>query len=75
MSMIVQQLRKRGNSYTLTVPKDEVERRGWVEGQRLGFTPIEIEIEYRTKMRPEVREAFDATWGEDEASMRYLADR
>jgi hypothetical protein len=34
-----------------------------------------VEIEYRTKMRPHIREAFDATWDEDEAAMRYLADR
>ena len=73
--MIVQQLRKRGNSYMLTVPKEVVERRGWQEGQYPGFDPIEVEIEYRTKMRPHIREAFDATWDEDEAAMRYLADR
>lgn len=74
--MIVQQLRKRGNSYSLTVPKDVVERRGWKEGQRLGFDPVEVEVEIRTKMRPEIRAAFDATWSEsEEAAMRYLRDR
>jgi antitoxin component of MazEF toxin-antitoxin module len=73
--MIVQQLRKHGNSYALTVPKEEVDRRGWQEGQHLGFDPVEVEIEIRTKMRPQVQEAFDATWDEDEAAMRYLADR
>ena len=73
--MIVQTLRKHGNSFVLTVPKDEVDRRGWQEGQRLGFDPVEVEVEYRTKMRPQIREAFDATWDEDEAAMRYLADR
>lgn len=73
--MIVQQLRKRGNSYTLTVPKEIVDSRGWQEGQYLGFDPIEVEIEYRMKMRPQIREAFDATWDEDEAALRYLADR
>jgi hypothetical protein len=71
--MIVQQLRKRGSSYTLTVPKEEVERRGWQVGQYLGFEPVEMEL--RPKMRPEVREALDATWAEDEESMRYLATR
>ena len=33
--MIAQQLRKVGNSYVVTIPKDEVERRGWQEGQLL----------------------------------------
>lgn len=72
--MIVQQLRKRGNSYSLTVPKDVVERRGWKEGQRLGFDPVEVEVEIRTKMRPEVQAIVDATWDENEAAMRYLRD-
>ena len=27
--MITQQLRKVGNSFVVTVPKEEVERRGW----------------------------------------------
>lgn len=72
--MIVQRLRKRGNSYSLTVPKELVERRGWVEGQRLGFMPVEVDI--RPRMRPEVKEAFDATWTEEtEAALRYLKDR
>lgn len=71
--MIVQQLRKRGNSYMLTVPKDEVDRRGWKPGQYLGFEPVEMEI--RPKMRQGVQDAFDATWDEDECAMRYLAER
>ena len=38
--------------------------------------PIEVEVEIRTKMRPEIRAAFDATWNEsEEAAMRYLRDR
>jgi antitoxin component of MazEF toxin-antitoxin module len=71
--MIVQQLRKRGNSYTLTVPKEEVERRGWQVGQYLGFEPVEIEL--RPKMRRQIAKAFDATWDDDEPAMRYLAGR
>ena len=35
--MITQQLRKVGNSYVVTVPKEEVERRGWHEGQLLAL--------------------------------------
>jgi hypothetical protein len=72
--MIVQRLRKRGNSYSLTVPKEEVERRGWVEGQWLGFMPVEVDIHPR--MRPEVQEAFDRTWDDEtESALRYLKDR
>ena len=35
--VITQQLRKVGNSYVVTVPKEEVERRGWHEGQLLAL--------------------------------------
>jgi antitoxin component of MazEF toxin-antitoxin module len=71
--MIVQQLRKAGNSYVVTIPKDEVERHGWTEGQHLA---IELtEVEQRPKLRPEIKEIIDQIWDANEAAMRYLADR
>ena len=71
--MIQQKLRKVGNSYVVTIPKDEVERRGLAEGQLLA---IEIQpMETRPVMRPEVREAFERSWKKSEAAYRYLADR
>ena len=42
--MITQQLRKVGNSYVVTVPKDEVERRGWQEGQLLALQLTALEV-------------------------------
>ncbi len=71
--MIQQKLRKVGNSYVVTIPKDEVERRGLREGQLLA---IEIQpLEMRPVMRPEVREAFERSWKKSEKAYRYLADR
>jgi antitoxin component of MazEF toxin-antitoxin module len=71
--MIQQQLRKVGNSLVVTIPKDEVERLGLREGQLLGIeiTPLEV----RPLLRPDLREALDATWEQDEPAYRYLADR
>lgn len=71
--MIQQQLRKVGNSYVVTVPREEVERLGLREGQLLGveITPLEV----RPVLRPELREAFEASWERNEAGYRYLADR
>jgi antitoxin component of MazEF toxin-antitoxin module len=71
--MIVQQLRKTGNSYVVTIPKDEVERRGWQEGQQLA---VELtEIEQRPVLRPELREILEKNWERNEPALRYLADR
>jgi antitoxin component of MazEF toxin-antitoxin module len=71
--MIRQQLRKVGNSFVVTIPKEEVERQGLHEGQLLGIevTPLEV----RPVLRPELREALEASWERNEAGYRYLADR
>ncbi|MGH2559815.1 MAG: hypothetical protein ACRDJH_12180 [Thermomicrobiales bacterium] len=68
--MIQQVLRRAGNSYVVTIPKDEVERRGLQEGQLLGIeiTPLEI----RPVLRAELRRAFDASWQRNEAAYRFL---
>lgn len=71
--MIVQQLRKVGNSYVVTIPKEEVERRGWSEGQQLAVELTEVET--RPVLRPEIAEIIEAIWERNEAAMRYLADR
>ena len=71
--MIVQQLRRAGNSYVVTVPKEEVERRGWQDGQLLAVELTEMEL--RPALRPEVREILDERWDRNEAALRYLADR
>jgi antitoxin component of MazEF toxin-antitoxin module len=71
--VIQQQLRRVGNSLVVTIPKDEIERNGWKEGDlvALQLTPLEI----RPVMRPEVRKAFEESWKRNEAGYRYLADR
>ena len=71
--LIAQQLRKVGNSYVVTVPKEEVERRGWQEGQLLALqlTPLEV----RPVLRPELRKIVDELLDEHEDALRYLAGR
>ncbi|MHB8628059.1 MAG: AbrB/MazE/SpoVT family DNA-binding domain-containing protein [Aggregatilineales bacterium] len=70
--MITQKLRKVGNSYVVTIPKEEVERRQLTEGQLL---IIEIQpAEVRPVMSPEVLEAFERSWEKHEDAYRYLAD-
>jgi len=71
--MFIQQLRKSGNSYVVTIPKDEVDRRDWKEGQLLGVELTEMET--RPLLRPELQERFDELWDQMEPALRYLADR
>ena len=71
--MIAQQLRKVGNSYVLTVPKEEVERRGWQEGQLLAMQLTELEL--RPVLGDDFRDAIDERWERNEEALRYLAGR
>lgn len=70
-TMIQQQLRKAGNSYVITIPKEEVERRGWSVGDRFAvqLTPLEE----RPVLSDDIRDALEASWDRNEAAYRYLA--
>ena len=71
--MIVQQLRKSGNSYVVTVPKEEVERHGWKEGQHLAVELTEVEL--RPTLPADLQAILDKNWEKMEPGLRYLADR
>jgi putative addiction module antidote len=71
--MIAQQLRKVGNSYVVTIPKDEVERRGWQEGQLLALQLTELQV--RPILRTELQEIVDELLDEHQDALRYLAER
>lgn len=71
--MIFQKLRKSGNSYIVTIPRDEIDRLGLAEGQMLA---IEVRpAELRPVLSHELREAFEESWKRHEAGYRYLAGR
>lgn len=70
--MIWQKLRKVGNSYVVTIPKEEVERQNLQDGQLLS---IEIRpAEIRPVMSPDLRRAFEESWQQNEKTYRYLAE-
>jgi len=71
--MFTQQLRKSGNSYVVTIPKEEVERRGWSEGQLLGIQVNELEV--RPVLSAELQEIVEDLLDEHEDALRYLAGR
>ncbi len=71
--MIWQKLRKVGNSYVVTIPKEEIERQQLQEGQWLA---IEIRLaKMYPALSPELQEAFEQSWQRNEAGYRYLVDR
>jgi antitoxin component of MazEF toxin-antitoxin module len=71
--MIQQKLRKAGNSFIVTIPKDEVERRGLKVGQLLA---VEVHpLELRPVLPDDLREAFEASWKENAPGYEYLAGR
>jgi antitoxin component of MazEF toxin-antitoxin module len=71
--MITGKLRRSGNSFIVTVPREEVERLNLTEGQ---MVTIEVHpLEVRPTLTPELREAFEASWERNEAGYRYLAGR
>ncbi len=71
--MITQQLRKVGNSFVVTVPKEEVERHGWQEGQLLALQLTELEV--RPILGDDLREAIEERWDRNVEALRYLAGR
>lgn len=71
--MIQQKLRKVGNSFVVTIPKDEVERQGLREGQLL---TVEVQaLEVLPIMDPDLAKVFEETWERNQDAYRYLADR
>lgn len=68
--MIYQKLRKVGNSYVVTIPMEMVQEMQLEEGE---FVALQVnKAELRTVMRDSVREAFEASWKENEEAYRYL---
>jgi antitoxin component of MazEF toxin-antitoxin module len=71
--MIQQQLRKTGNSYVITIPKDVVEREGWQVGQR--FAVQLTRLEEKPVLAADVRDAVEASWERNAKAYQYLADK
>ena len=71
--MVTSTLRKVGECFQITIPEEEVRRLGLEDGQKVS---VALQATDDTgKMRPEVREAFEASWKRNEAGYRYLAGR
>lgn len=71
--MLVQRIRKVGNSLVITIPLKEATRLEVAEGD---FVAVEIrKATIRPEMSPEVRAAFERVFDPSHPDMRYLKDR
>lgn len=68
-----QKLRKSGNSWVVTIPKEEVEQQNLQEGQLLAiqYQPAEI----RTVLSDELKALVEESWKKNETGLRYLGGR
>ncbi len=72
LDMVMQKVRKSGNSYVVTIPKDEMERLSLHEGDMVSLDVRKVE--YRVQMDPDVRAAFERSLKSRKEDYDYLAD-
>jgi antitoxin component of MazEF toxin-antitoxin module len=69
--MFTAKLRRSGNSFIVTVPRDEMERMGLEEGK---LVTIEVRpAEVRPMLAADLREAFDVEFERGREALDYLA--
>jgi putative addiction module antidote len=71
--MLLQKMRKVGNSFVVTIPKEEVERLNLRDGDLVGIEVRRVTV--RPEMAPDVRAAFDEVFDPAGADYLYLKDR
>jgi antitoxin component of MazEF toxin-antitoxin module len=70
--MISAKLRRSGNSFIVTVPREEIERLGLEEGQ---LVTIEVRpAEVRPVLAADLREAFEIEFERGREALRHLAE-
>jgi antitoxin component of MazEF toxin-antitoxin module len=68
--MLTAKVRKTGNSYVVTIPREELDRLDLQEGEIVGIEVRKLDI--RPQMSPEVRAAFDKVVKEYAEDIEYL---
>jgi len=71
--MIEAKVRKQGNSFVVTIPKEEMERYQLAEGDEVALTLTKLEK--RAVLRPELQEIVSRLIQEHKDALEYLADR
>jgi antitoxin component of MazEF toxin-antitoxin module len=71
--MIIGKIRKNGNSATITIPYEEMERQNLQIGDTIAFEVRKVTM--KPEMPPDVRAAFEYAMKAHSADVDYLADR
>lgn len=71
--MMVQRVRRQGNSLGLTIPKEEAERLGIQDGDLVAVSVNRVQA--RVQLPADVREATEIVMREFKADLDYLKDR
>lgn len=70
--MITQRVRKTGNSYVVTVPREEMERLGLNDGDFVGVELRKARVSF--DLPPALESAFQRTWEAHREAYQYLAE-
>lgn len=70
--MVIQKVRRVGNSFVVTIPKEEMERQGLHEGDEIAVEVRRVTV--RPEMSPDVRAAFERSLQTYAADYEYLKD-
>lgn len=73
--MVYQKVRKAGNSYVVTIPKEEMEKQGLKEGDMVGVEVRKMEVTMRPRLSPGLAATAERLMERFDADLRYLADR
>lgn len=73
-AMIYSTIERQGDEFVAAISDEDMEAHGLREGDRIMFHPVKLE-DGRTELRPEIQEAFDESWEQNESGYRYLKDR
>jgi len=71
--MIQGKIRKQGNSFVVTIPRDEMEHYHLAEGDEIAFTPTRMETV--PVLDPKLQKIAGDIFGEYKEVFEYLAER
>ena len=71
--MIQGKIRKQGNSYVVTIPRDQMDRYHLTEGDEIAFTPTRMQTV--PVLDPKFQKIADDLFGEYKDVFEYLAER
>ncbi len=74
-AVVYQKVRKAGNSYVVTIPKEEMEKQGLKEGDMVGVEVCKVEVTMRPRLTPGLAVTAERLMERFEADLRYLPDR